>query len=397
MLKSTDKPYLIIGAGLAGLACAKIFHDQQIPYLVIEADDKVGGRIQSDLHENEFILDRGFQVLLNSYPELKYFLNLDALKLQPFNSGAIIYQGRSHALIANPLKHPQLLFKSLTSKVMSPQDALRVSRLILAASRVTDFESLKQQTTLDYLKSLGLSNRFIDQFWRPFMSGVMIDRSLSLDANYFLFLVRCFGLGSVSVPELGMGEIPKQMAASLDKSKIMTNTRVIEFGTSHVVTESGATIEGRSVIRAHNPNWQAGSRSVTTYYFTAAQKPEWQKWLVLIPQHFGLNLNQLALMSSVSPAYSKKGRPLISATLIGVDNSISTATIESEINLIAGRNLGLTHLRTDIIKNALPFLPSHITPQSDLGLNECGDHLSSPSIHGALQSGRKLANHLIKR
>jgi phytoene dehydrogenase-like protein len=392
MADLAEKPYLIVGAGLAGLACATIFQDQNKPYLLIEADSQVGGRIQSDLHQNEFILDRGFQVLLNSYPDLKKFLNLKALNLQSFDSGAMIYQEHKNALIANPLRHPHLLMSSLRSEILSARDAIRVTKLVFAASQISDFKDLKNETTLDYLKSLEFSPHFIEYFWRPFMAGVMIDRSLSLDANYFLFLVRCFGLGSVSVPALGMGEIPKQMAAGLDPKKTMLGTRVSQFGTSHLVTEAGAKIEGKSVIRAHNPTMQ-GTRSVTTYHFTADHHPEWQKWLVLVPHHLGLNLNQLALMSAVSPSYSKNQRPLISATRIGIDASVSISTIEAEINLIARKNLRLTHLRTDLIEHALPPIAS----RAELSLTECGDQVSSPSIQGALQSGRILANTLIQR
>jgi phytoene dehydrogenase-like protein len=39
---------LIVGAGLAGLTCARHLHQQQIPVTVLEASDDVGGRVRSD-------------------------------------------------------------------------------------------------------------------------------------------------------------------------------------------------------------------------------------------------------------------------------------------------------------------------------------------------------------
>ncbi len=388
-----QKPHLIIGAGLAGLACAKTLQDQRIPYLLIDEHEFVGGRVQSDLFENEFILDKGFQVLLSSYPELKFFLNLPDLNLQKFNSGAIIFNDKATSLIANPIRHPGLLVQSLRSKVFSLSDTILVGKLIMMARSMTSLNSLRGESTIDFLNSCGFSKSFIEDFWRPFMSGVMIDKSLSLDANYFLFLIRCFALGNVSVPRKGMAQIPQQMLSNLDPRNIRLNTKIIEFGENYVTAQDGTVIYGQSVIRAHNPDWPKGSREVTTYYFTAEESPNWEKWLVLVPHYLGLNINQLALMNAVSPEYSKKNRPLISATRIGIDPIISISTIADEINLIAGRNLGLTHLRTDSIKHALPFLSS----QTQQSLSECGDQLTSPSIHGALQSGRILATRLGKK
>lgn len=41
-----------------------------IPFLLLEASDGVGGRVRTDT-EAGFLLDRGFQIFLTSYPECK--------------------------------------------------------------------------------------------------------------------------------------------------------------------------------------------------------------------------------------------------------------------------------------------------------------------------------------
>ncbi len=41
-----------------------------IPFLLLEASDGVGGRVRTDA-EAGFLLDRGFQIFLTSYPECK--------------------------------------------------------------------------------------------------------------------------------------------------------------------------------------------------------------------------------------------------------------------------------------------------------------------------------------
>lgn len=72
---------IIVGAGLAGLAAAVHLHRQGRKVLLLEASDRPGGRLKTDLHEG-FLLDRGFQVLLTAYPESKALLDYKALRLK---------------------------------------------------------------------------------------------------------------------------------------------------------------------------------------------------------------------------------------------------------------------------------------------------------------------------
>jgi phytoene dehydrogenase-like protein len=57
---------IIIGAGLAGLTCALELVQAGENVLVLEASDQVGGRVRTDIHEDGYRLDRGFQVLFTS-------------------------------------------------------------------------------------------------------------------------------------------------------------------------------------------------------------------------------------------------------------------------------------------------------------------------------------------
>ena len=38
---------VIIGGGASGIAAAQVFHDANIDFLLLEADEKIGGRIQN--------------------------------------------------------------------------------------------------------------------------------------------------------------------------------------------------------------------------------------------------------------------------------------------------------------------------------------------------------------
>ncbi len=77
----STKPVVIVGAGLAGLSCARQLLQSGVDVLVLEAQDDVGGRVRTDLVDG-FRLDRGFQVLQTAYPEARRQLDYQALRLQ---------------------------------------------------------------------------------------------------------------------------------------------------------------------------------------------------------------------------------------------------------------------------------------------------------------------------
>ena len=54
-------PVIIVGAGISGLNCARILHRAGRRILVLEATDRIGGRVATDT-VNGVRVDRGFQV-----------------------------------------------------------------------------------------------------------------------------------------------------------------------------------------------------------------------------------------------------------------------------------------------------------------------------------------------
>ncbi len=50
---------IVIGAGLAGLTCAKHLYEAGQQVLVLEAGDAVGGRVRTDMHESGYRLEQG--------------------------------------------------------------------------------------------------------------------------------------------------------------------------------------------------------------------------------------------------------------------------------------------------------------------------------------------------
>src|SRR4051794_26838005 len=184
---------VIVGAGLAGLCCARLLHQRGVPFLLLEASDGVGGRVRTDVVEG-FRLDRGFQVFLTSYPEAKQVLDYKALDLKPFLPGALIrHAGRFHEL-TDPWRRPFAALRSLFSAVGSFADKLRVARLRSRSLSGTIEDRFRDPefTTLQSPRDAGFSASMIEGFFRPFLGGIFLDRELRTSSRMFHFVFRMF-------------------------------------------------------------------------------------------------------------------------------------------------------------------------------------------------------------
>ena len=97
-----DGGVYVVGAGLAGPRCARRLHEKGVAATVLEASDGVGGRVRTD-RVDDFLLDRGFQVLLTAYPEARDALDYRD-ELHPFYPGAMIRTGDRFVTVADPFR-----------------------------------------------------------------------------------------------------------------------------------------------------------------------------------------------------------------------------------------------------------------------------------------------------
>ena len=134
-----DRPsnhVVIIGAGLAGLSCAKRLSDDKHDVTLLEASDRVGGRVRTDIVDG-LKLDHGFQVLLTAYPACRELLDYDALRLRPFEPGALIRKRGQFTRLGDPWRRPGQTLSTALSPVGSMADKLRIARARFRASRGT--------------------------------------------------------------------------------------------------------------------------------------------------------------------------------------------------------------------------------------------------------------------
>jgi phytoene dehydrogenase-like protein len=408
---------IIVGAGLAGLSCARDLEAAGQKVRVLEAADAAGGRVRTDIVDG-FRLDRGFQVLLTAYPDARQLLDYNALDLRPFHNGSLIRrEGRFHR-ISDPGRHPGDAWSTLMAPIGSFRDKLRIwsmRRTLLRYSDAEVFEA-EEMTTVEALRSRwNFSERMIECFFRPFIGGVTLDDTLRTSSRFFEFVMRMFAKGDAAVPRMGMQEIPAQLARPLASDAVHLETPVRSVPDAHrVLLEDGRRLEARHVVVATDGHIAAELirglspvpfHQVHTLYFRAPSFSVRDPILILNGDGAGL-VNNVVCMSAVSPDYAPEGSELISVSVVNQPQAQGEELLDPVRAELTGwfgaEARAFEHLRTYTIPRALPTQePPALTPperpiRTDEGVFVCGDHRDQSSIQGAMRSGRRTASAILR-
>ena len=262
----------MIGAGLAGLTAATVLKQAGHEVLVVEARDDVGGRVRTD-HQEGFLLDRGFQILLTSYPELVRHLDLDSLELCPFASGAKIFQNGKFEVVADPFRDFFMGLATATSSAISFKDKLNLFRLRNSLVRGKAFLTQHEDVhVLEHLQTLGFSQKAISNFFVPFLGGIKLDPELKGSARLSLLILKMLFTGTAALPKDGMQAIPNQLATELGRENILLNSPVNKLEESKAILDSGKRITASHIIIATEA--PAASRLL------GHEEPLWVFWKV---------------------------------------------------------------------------------------------------------------------
>lgn len=381
----------IVGAGLSGLACALTLQEQGVEVLVLDAAPQVGGRVRS-VKQDGYTMDVGFQVLLTGYPEARKWLDYAALELRCFPAGALVHKNQVWHTYADPLRQPGLLWETLRSPVGTVLDKLRLAWL-RARLWIGDICALEGETTYEFLGRWGFSKAMIDDFFSPFFGGVFLESELRTSARKFLYLFHLFSTSRAAVPASGMGAIPAQMAQRLQQAPLLS-TRVEALDGTKLITTAGTITAECVVLAGADPEMLHGRttefHSAFTYYFTCPEDSTLPKMLMLDADPGPIN--NIAPLSRVAP-YAPAGRELVAVSVLGQ----ARTSIEVESSLFRLWPADWEFLRHFEVAKALPIedWDLMVPPQLDEGVYRCGDHCSSGSIQGALESGRRTASALL--
>ena len=404
----------IIGAGISGLTAAVYLHRSGFEVQILEASDRAGGRIKTDLVDG-FRLDKGFQVLLTEYPECKALLDYKKLNLKTFLPGATVLYDGGQFEIADPFRRPSATFSTLFAPVGSIKDKLNTLFLkskLLKISIPKIFEQ-KEVSALSQLSNYGFSDKMINRFYKPFFSGIFLENNLTTSNRMFDFVMKLFSEGNAAIPALGMEEIPKQLVALLPENTIQYNIKVSKIENNTIVTENGQVFtsdkiiiatEASSFARNYIPESQTEAHQVTNVYFEATSTPTKKAVVILNASKNKKWVNNITVISNVSEDYAPKDKVLISVSCNGIseiENEILVKNMKSELKQWYGNQVeSWMLLKVYKIKYALPNLKSLKDEllESDYKINDflyiCGDHLLNGSINAAMKSGHIVAQYI---
>ncbi|KAL3515567.1 hypothetical protein ACH5RR_022469 [Cinchona calisaya] len=422
---------IIIGAGLAGLAAATRLQADDIPFVILEASDAVGGRVRSDFVDG-YILDRGFQIFITGYPEAQKLLDYASLNLRKFYAGAQVYYGGRFHVVADPSRH----FSDALSSLVNPMGSV-VDKILIALTRIRvltrsndEILTAPEVSTIELLRRFGFSDSILDRFFRPFFGGIFFDTELKTTSRLFDFIFKCLALGENTLPASGISAIPEQLAAKLPSNSILFNSRassiaVVEADSDDfsVRLENGEELKSDLGVIVAVEEFEAVKilagnletpvqvripvRSTVCLYFSTDQNKIPVKDPVLFLNGSGKGIvNNMFFATNVAPSYAPSGKALVSVSLIGLfDNVAEEELVDRVVKELSGwfgeavvgswRYLRMYRVRfaqpnqcppTDLMKN----------PRVKPGLYICGDYVTSATFDGALVSGRRAAEALLR-
>jgi len=412
---------VIVGAGMAGLTCARALRAQGASCVVLEAGDAVGGRVRTD-DVGGFRVDRGFQVLLTAYPTARRWLDYAGLGLGHFEPGALVATPEGEARVSDPFRRPGRLLETWRAPVGAAGDKLRIAVLRLAATAGgIDGVWTKgmapdgaMRTTAAELAARGFTPAMLERFLRPWLGGVFLERDLATPAAMMFFVYRMFSQGYAALPTGGMQRIPEQLAAGLGPDGVVLRARVARTEPGAVELLDGQRVPARQIVVATDREEAtrlvdeiggAAWRGVINVQWAAPRSPlAGQPMLWLNGRGRGL-INNLVVPSDVAAGYAPAGQALVSATVLGDapdDDGELTRALGLELAERFGQEVWTWRpLAVRRIRRALPVVSAPGTGREPREVREglwiCGDHRASASIEGAMASGEATANTILAR
>ena len=415
MTQSTESvDVVVVGAGLAGLACARELTARGLDVRVLEAGDAVGGRVRTD-HVDGFTLDRGFQVLNTGYPALAEVVDLDGLDLRPFDPSVSLQVDGRLVTVAHPLQQPGSAGSVLRIPVggLGGKAAVGIYAGLCAALPVASLRRRPDVTAAEAWRRANIPPDVVNGVLRPFFSGVLLEQDMSSSRRFTDLMMRMFARGRSTVPALGMQRLPECIAGPLPDGVVRLRDTVHHVGSSHVESAQGR-LDARAVVLATDA-WTADrllpralrpprARGVTTVYHAAPDFPEASARLILDADRSPV-ANTIAI-SKAAPEYAPRDRVLVATSIVhgSVPDDPDGPEVRESLARMHGTGTSAWELiATYDLPHALPAMTAPHSMRKPVRLSAngetvyvAGDHRDTSSIQGALVSGRRAAQAVVQ-
>ena len=382
--------YLIVGAGLAGMAAALTLQESGADVAVVDSADRPGGRVASDEIDG-FILDRGFQLINGSYSEVKRWNLLQGVDFQIAPRTVGISNGDGIIRLGDPRS---ALLSTLSNKSGSIYSKVSFLRYLASSPRINE-------NVEEHFIRTGVGDLYY-KVLKPFLQGVFLTDPSKVSAVIGREIIGSFINGRSGIPARGVGYFAARMASRVIDLRL--NCQVEEIVEGGVQTNQGF-IESEKIILATDLTTAGqllGAGEIgrltgsTTWYHATVEPPTESAELIIDSVNRGPVVNSIVI-SNLSRGYAPTGQSLISSTTI---KHASESEVRRQLALMWGVSTeDWRFLAKYEINSALPlFQPGYVKPKtakSEKSVYRAGDYLESPSQNGALLSGRKAAEQLL--
>jgi phytoene dehydrogenase-like protein len=399
----------VIGAGVAGLTCARALEESGVSVRVLERSARVGGRVGTDVVDG-FRCDRGFQWLDAANPDVRASVDVAALNPRAVERGMVLAHPDGYRVLQGS---QTVLIAAIRAGLGQPQDVARLMRwsdpLRKSSERLLAGADMTLEESLD---KHAISGRIREEVLRPFFRLVFADEDLRTSYQFAMLSMKALSHGTPALPALGMQALPNQLSLGLERPvehgvKVLGVVRSVGDGVR--LFTDGGEIQARAVVVATDPVTASSllglgtpmMRGLATWWFSTEIPPTTMKTPFVNP--VGPSAGPIAhaiVVSNVAPRYAPPGKHLVAACSVAAPGAVAGIESEADVRAQIGRIFRTDASTWDLVTRhvdsaALPALrpPFMLGREVDLGdgLFVAGDHRESPGVPGALRSGRRAA------
>ncbi|MGK5533081.1 FAD-dependent oxidoreductase [Streptomyces sp. URMC 129] len=411
-----ESDIVIIGGGPAGLAAALHLSTAGLTVTVLEADDRIGGRMATE-HRDGFRLDRAAQLPLPDSPDLRRLPRPLAVRRL---TGGVLLHGAGHTQrIGQDTGHRHEARSTAAGRTAPRPSALSADQSWLRASltglgRCPDarLRARPELTAAEALAARAVPPRIAEGALRPLLSALLHDAELATSSHVGDLALRAFARRGLSLPAGGAAALPELLAAGLPPGSVHTGVRAVSVATTAVETRDHGTFHCRAVVVATGAEAAArllpglrvpGFHPVTVMHHAADGTLPPGATLIVDAAGRG-PVSHTCAVSAADPSRAPAGRTLVTSVVLGVRAGEPAELLDkaarpqlSEMYDTAADDWELLASHHD--PRAVPVAPppyAGVRPVRLLdGLYICGDHRDTPGLAGDLASARRAAAALL--